>query len=114
MTRTLEAIVSSFAIYALLKQVPELCDHGVPTHNVLHRLSVDDFVAFYAQVEGAAKLARRAYDEEDVHESAKLWCELFGDKFPPPPDNGGSKGGPTRGGFTPRENKSSPVGGRFG
>ncbi|HSH80374.1 MAG TPA: hypothetical protein VLA19_17745 [Herpetosiphonaceae bacterium] len=113
-TCTLEAIVNSYAIDALLKRTPVLPDHGVPTHNVLHRLSGDDFAAFYAQVKDVAKLARRAYDEEDVCESARLWRDFFGDKFPPPPDNSGSKGGPTPGGFTARENKSSPMGGRFG
>lgn len=113
-TRTLEAIVSNYSIHALLKQTPKLFDHGVASHNVLHRLSGEDFAAFYAQVEDAAKLARRAYDEDDVHESAELWEQLFGDKFPPPPNKGGSKGGSTQGGFTPRDHKSSPIGGRFG
>jgi hypothetical protein len=92
--------------------VPFLPDRGVPSHNVLHRLSFEDFRAFYDQCASAAKIARNALDADTVKESASLWGSLFGDCFPAPPgdeDDGSRKFG----GYTPRVASSEVSRGRF-
>ncbi len=73
---TLEKIVSDYA------QKPVLNDRGVPEHDVFGRLSEEDYNAFYEAVCEAAIIARNAYEVETVQESADLWRELFGNKFP--------------------------------
>jgi Second Messenger Oligonucleotide or Dinucleotide Synthetase domain len=117
-TRTLETIQRNYALHVAAKLVPDLPDHGVPTHNVFKRITAEDFAAFYEQAVAAAAIARRAYDSDDIGESAEAWRELFGSEFPPPPpddgddDDGGS--GPAKGGFTPRTEVSQIGGTRFG
>jgi hypothetical protein len=106
--KTLENIRDRYITEAILKKVPFLPDHGVPAHNVLERVSGDDWSAFHKIVTKASELAKKAYDEEDVRESAVLWKQLFGDKFPDPPAKSN-----TSGGFTPRKEASIIGGGRF-
>lgn len=105
-TRTLEKMTSKYAAYAALKQTPFEADHGVPSHNVLSRVSGEDFATFHKAVSAAATAARKALDEEDLTKSANQWRDLLGDKFPRPPENksgGGNSGG---GGFSKREDIS--------
>ena len=118
-TRTLEKIDSEYRLYAALKMVPNLPDHGVGEHNVLARVSGADFAEFHGQVCEAAAIARSAYDgtEADVSESVACWRQLFGDAFPSAPpdspdsdDHGGSNGSP---GFTPRTQVTEIGRGRF-
>ena len=111
-----ESIRDRYQSHALSKKTPWIIDHGVPEHNVLGRVSGDDFAAFHKHVTGAAALARRAFDAEGVRDSVMLWRELFGDRFPEPPpkrdDNGGES--PDKpGGYTPRKDVSVIGGGRF-
>ncbi len=117
-TKTLEGIARTYTLEVALREVPNLPDHGVPEHNVLGRVSGDEFAEFHEQVCEAADVAREAYNEDDLRESVQLWQRLFGDKFPDaPPDNdrgGNDRGGPTIGGFTAREDVSRIGGGRFG
>lgn len=113
---TLAEIVRRYSAYALLKQTPFLADHGVPKHNVFGRVSGEEFATFYDQVVAADALARRAYDETTLRESACLWRELFGPRFPEPrPEKGGENGSddPNRGGFTPRTGVTVPRGSRY-
>lgn len=113
-TLTFESIVSSFSTKAALKQTPFLANHGIPDQNVLHRLSGDDFSAFYDRCKTAAGIAREALDETDKVKSAQLWRKLFGPKFPEPEDEGtDSLGGQSSGGFTPRTEATVVSGGRF-
>ncbi len=51
-TKTLENIASNsdYELHTLMKTVPFLPDHGVPQHNVLKRLSAEEFTAFYNRV----------------------------------------------------------------
>ena len=120
-TRTLEAVEMEFAAQAAAGNVPELPDHGVPEHNVLHRLTGQDFAAFHSQVCDAAEIARNALDADSVEESATLWMKLFGDDFPKPPgggdgsDQGGGGHGSGRpgGGYTPRKRATVVGDGRF-
>ncbi len=111
-TRSLETIVQRYAAYARIKQAPSLPDHGVPEHNVLHRVSGEDFAVFFNQAFNAAKIARRAFDATTVSESAEAWRELFGEGFPAPPSDEGSKN--SGGGFTKRTAVTSIGGGRWG
>ena len=106
-TAALEDIVRRYEVDATLGRVPFIPDHGVPEHNVLGRLSAQDFGKFYERVSGAAEKAREAVDEEDKCKSADLWRELFGDKFPECPDK------ERKGAYTPREEVSVVGGGRF-
>jgi hypothetical protein len=109
-TKALEEIVSKYKWAATAKTAPDLRDHGVPEHNVFHRVSGEDFVAFYNEVCTAAGIAREALDADTVKKSADKWRELFGDKFPKAPDdsrdgdNGGSGSGSyINKGYTRRE-----------
>lgn len=108
--KTLEKIVSQYALTVLSGGKPSLPDYGVSTHDVFKRITADDFKKFYDQVKDGADLARRAYDSQDRTESGNLWRELFGNKFPKPPENGG--GGSGRG-YTPPTGPATPGSGRF-
>jgi hypothetical protein len=103
----LEDIANRYQAYADTGQVPFVPDHGVPGHNVLGRLSVQDFQEFHRRICVAADQARKAYDESDVCESAEKWRTLFGTKFPQCPKNA------KKGGYTPRVAASIVPGGRF-
>jgi hypothetical protein len=109
-------MTTSYQYYASIKRTPFLQDHGVPEHNVLGRVSGEDFAIFHAQVADAAKIARRALDADSVRESAEAWRELFGDEFPAPPPSGGpdkTGEGPKKGGFTERAAITTVGGGRY-
>ena len=113
--RTLEKIRDDYRTYASLKVSPYLRDHGVE-QDVFRKVTGEEFAKFHGQATDAAEVARRAYDEEDEHESAELWRELFGDRFPKPPGGGGGKGGdggPGGRGYTRRDEPSRVGGGRF-
>lgn len=111
-TLTLEQIASRYATTVSLGTKPVLPDHGVPSHDVFHRVAVEDFALFYAQVCDAAAIARRALDATTLYDSAKEWQKLFGDKFPEPPSS--KSGGVATGGYTPRTENSQIGGGRYG
>lgn len=100
--QTMEEVSRRFADHAARREAPYLPDHGVPTHNVLHRVTGDDFAAFHDGVAAAASKARAALDELDVAKSANAWRELLGDKFPKPPADSEGSGSSGKGGFSPR------------
>ncbi len=113
---TLESIRDTYKADAMSKRTPWVADHGVPEHNVLGRVSGNDFAAFHQHITEAATLARHAYEEEDIQKSVTLWKGLFGDRFPDPPtgregDSGESPSKP--GGYTPRKEPSIIGGGRY-
>lgn len=87
----LETMRDIWRFNAILGNVPELPDHGVPEHNVLKRLSSQDFSAFYAAISTAADQAREALDSDDAQKSGALWQKLFGPKFPLPGPTGGDR-----------------------
>jgi hypothetical protein len=112
----LESIRDRYQADAMNKRTPWVSDHGVREHNVLGRVSGDDFAAFHKHITEAAALARRAFDAEDVRDSVILWRELFGDRFPEPPpkrDDDGGEPPDKPGGYTPRKDVSIIGGGRF-
>jgi predicted nucleotidyltransferase len=97
----LECIVNNY------KTKPFLGDRGVPEHDVFGRVTKDEYSEFFTQVEKVAKIAREAYDSEEISMSANKWKELFGYKFPEPPKKSTNS-------FTPRSEKTENVpGGRF-
>ncbi len=106
---TLEEIVRKYQPLVMLGQKPILMDYGVPEHDVLKRLSYDQFEAFYKQSAEAANLARRAFDADEQGESRDLWAQLFGPKFPP--ITTGSKSNLT--GFSRPSGPATPGTGRF-
>lgn len=85
---------------------PVLCDHGVPEHDVLKRLDVADFEAFHRAASNAADTARDALNCEDAQESANLWRELLGSRFPMTGPNGGDR---SRDGFTTPTKAAAPT-----
>ena len=107
--KTLEAIVACYGALVLANRKPNLPDYGVPTHDVFHRITREDFSAFYDQVKDGADLSRRALDSEDRTESGNLWRQMFGSKFPEPPSSGSAN----REGFTPPTGPAVPGSGRF-
>lgn len=113
--KTLEKIVSAYALVVAAGGKPTLPDYGVPTHDVFGRISASDFKKFYEQAEAGAELARRAFDASDRTESGNLWRELLGTKFPKPPEKGGggSGGSSSNGGYTPPTGPAVPGSGRF-
>jgi hypothetical protein len=108
-TKTLENISSYGRPFVDAGTKPVLPDYGVPGHDVFKRITSADFRAFHGQVEEGASLARRALDADDRTESGNLWRELFGGKFPKPPNDGGSR----KSGYTPPAGPAVPEGGRF-
>lgn len=111
-TLTFEIIVQQFAGYAGSKKVPNLPDRGVPEHNVLARISGQDFAQFYNHVASAARIAREALDVSTPSESAKKWREIFGDKFPPSGDDGEKEG--QKGPFTIKSRTGDMTPRRYG
>lgn len=85
-TSTLEAIASSYSRYA----VPWLSDHGVPEHNVLSRVTNEEFASFHDHATNAARIARDAFDSNDKNDSIRKWRTLFGDEFPDSNNDEGS------------------------
>jgi hypothetical protein len=113
-TRSLELMEETYRPFVNAREVPYLADRGVPGHNVLHRLTADDFATFLGHVKKASEIARKALDADTVKKSADLWRQLFGDEFPEAPDDdSGGGGGSSSGGFTPRTKVSTPSEGRF-
>jgi hypothetical protein len=112
--KTLERIVSQYELTVLGGTKPILPDYGVSTHDVFKRISVADFNKFYGQAKDGAELARRALDSKDRTESGNLWRELFGSKFPKPPEDAGGGGpGGSGHGYTQPTRPAAPGSGRF-
>jgi hypothetical protein len=106
--RTLAGAVEKFRGVRLMKGVPQLPDYGVPTHDVLKRIDGESFATLYDAMSKAADTAKAARTAQELDDSVRLWRDLFGSKFPPPPSGG------ITGGYTPREKVSVPGAQRFG
>lgn len=103
-TLSLEQIVSQFSTDAALGRTPFVPDHGVTSHNVLHRLTPQDFKAFYEKARDAAIIAREALDNGSRETATELWQSLLGPKFPDAPKSDGNRGGDGGGGgYSPRK-----------
>ena len=104
-TETLEEIDRRYQLFSGSGQVPFLPDRGVPEQNVLKRITPQDFSQFHRKAQSAAKVARQAMNSTDAGESARLWQQIFGNRYPVRPNQRS---------FTRREGPSQLRGGRFG
>jgi len=95
---TLEAIVENYKSDAESEQTPYLPDHGVLEHDVMARVSGEEFAQFYEHATEAAEIAREALDADTISVSAEKWRELFGGKFPKSSDDD-SQGDSSKGPF---------------
>lgn len=105
-----EGIVKTMEYIAIHHPVkPRLQDRGVPDHDVFETLAEEDYRTFYNAVCKSVRIARAAYDSDNIEESVKLWRLFFKNCEEFPPYRGKS------GGFTPRTQESTyvPIG-RFG
>lgn len=107
-TLTFEEIVTKYAENARLKTTPFLPDHGVPAHNVFHRVTGEEFAQFYDAVKEAAETAREAFDETDKAKSIELWQKLFGEKFPENRTGNSDDDGGSQKGFAAPKKPTSP------
>ena len=80
-------------------------DRGAPEQNVLKRITAEDRIRFQQMAEQASKIARQACNSRDEGESANLWRQVFGNKYPIRRSQQG---------FTPRSQPGQVKGGRFG
>ncbi|MNV04063.1 hypothetical protein D3C71_943480 [compost metagenome] len=108
-TEVLEGIVNNHSIK------PIMPDHGVPEHDVMGRVTEEEYEQFYQLIKDAAVIARRATDATTVKESAEEWNKLFGSKFPTS-EASTSKNESNSVSFSKREIQTTPnvMGGRFG
>lgn len=104
LVQLMDTFLSRWAAIYNQKSKPWLSDHGVAEHDVMARLTAEDFSSFYEGIAGAAEIARNALASEDPQESAQLWRQLFGSKFPLP----GPQGGDRNGGFTTPSKPAEP------
>ncbi|ASG73921.1 SMODS domain-containing nucleotidyltransferase [Salmonella enterica] len=104
LVQLIDTFLSRWAYVYSLRSKPSLPDHGVEEHDVLARLSAEDFCLFYEGLEDAAIIARSALASQDPKESAELWRKLFGTKFPFP----GPQGGDRSSGFTAPTQPAEP------
>ncbi|WP_408913617.1 SMODS domain-containing nucleotidyltransferase [Brucella pseudogrignonensis] len=103
-----ETIIKQWGPLATIGSVPVLSDHGVPEHDVLKRLSAEDFSAFHSSIRSAAEIAREALESDDPQASGNLWRRLLGSRFPLPGPYGGD-----RSGFTAPSKPAEPRDARF-
>ena len=78
----------------------------VPEHDVFARITDEEYSDFYDTVCDAAKIAREAFDCEELYDSVCKWRELFGNEFPPAPKPSKSNSST---GFTTRTEKSAAI-----
>ena len=104
-TETLEEIDRRYQHFSGSGQVPFSPDRGVPEQNVLKRITPQDFGQFHRKAQSAARVARQAMNSTDSGESAKLWQEIFGSRYPVRSNQRS---------FTRREGPSQLRGGRCG
>lgn len=84
-TRALEGIAAT--VGATPDGPPEVLNPVLPSENLADRWTRDTYRDFATTVTEAAELARAALDETDEAESHRLWRDLFGEDFPPPPSS---------------------------
>lgn len=92
--------------------VPTFRDRGIDTKDVWHRICFEDFEAFMDEIAAASSLAKLAYYEQDSANSACIWGELLGPKFPTPDDCSSRE--INRGGFVRPRSVARPNRGTFG
>lgn len=88
--------INSLGMYRKLGSLPQFADPGLPGHTIKTGMEVEDFNRFYDQLLKTLPISQRARDlaSSDLESSARLWRQIFGDKFPLPDDSRNSAGGP--------------------
>ena len=81
---TMESIVSKYATWISIGQVPWITDPGVSTKSVTDGMTFAAFEGFYNKAKKHAELGRRAIEEDDPDTELGLWREIFGDRFSAP------------------------------
>ena len=104
-TETMEEMDRHYQPYVDTGSVPISPDRGVPEHNVLKRITPQDFAQFHGKAKAAAQTARRAMNSTNPGESAHLWKEIFGSRYPVRPSQRG---------YTQRSQPGRVKDGRFG
>ena len=104
-TETLEEMDRRYQAHVDNGSVPISPDRGVPEHNVLKRITPQDFAQFHGKAKTAAAIARRAMNSTNPAESAHLWKEIFGGRYPVRTSQRG---------YTPRSQPGRVKDGRFG
>lgn len=104
-TATMTEIARRYGGYAAVNGIPVSSDRGVPEQNVLARLKPQDVEQFGRKAADAAGMARTAISSSSETESANLWRQIFGSRYPVHRSQQG---------FSPRSQPSRIKGGRFG
>ncbi len=87
----LERVTMAYAAYKTRDAVPPIPDPGLPGKAIPTGLTPREFKAFLAAAEISLALSRRARDAATAKESADLWRQVFGDRFPTSDDDEGTK-----------------------
>ncbi len=84
-----ERTIAELKSYRVAQIVPVFNDPGLPGEIIKTGMELADFVLFYDKLAATLPLAQRARDlaGTDLKASAKLWRQIFGDKFPFPDDD---------------------------
>lgn len=96
-----ERTTTNLSIYRKIGSMPPFLDPGLPGQLIRTGMEQEDFNRLYDELATTLPIARRARElaATDLNASAKLWRQIFGDKFPLPDDGGRKAGGPAGGGI---------------
>lgn len=94
-----ERTTTALAVNRQIGSLPSFPDPGLPGKEIKTGMEQEDFNRFYDELATTLPIAQRARDmaTTDLAASAKLWRQIFGDKFPLPDDGSRGAGGPTGG-----------------
>ncbi len=92
-----ERTTMALAMYRQMESLPSFPDPGLPGEVIRTGMEQADFNRFYDALLATLPLATRARDlaATDLTASAKLWRQIFGDKFPLPDDEDRKHAAPT-------------------
>lgn len=94
----LERTTSALSIYRQMETMPTFPDPGLPGQVIKTGMGQADFNRLVDELEATLPLATHARElaENDLTASAKVWRQIFGDKFPPYEDEDRNSAIPTR------------------
>ncbi len=87
-----ERTTTAFAIYRQTESMPSFPDPGLAGETIKTGMEQRDFNRFYDALSVTLTKARRARDlaSSDLRSSVDLWRQIFGEAFPPLPEEGGN------------------------
>ena len=91
-----ERTITTLAIHRKSGGLPPFPDPGLPGQTIKTGMEQEDFNRFYDKLATTLPIARKARDlaSSDLTASARIWQQIFGDKFPLP-DDGRTKAAPS-------------------